>query len=163
MCLLSPQQQRLLTLVVFVYKLTSCSVSLISFSNVSNMTWGDSSCLTCWRTGTQSPRALIIYWNKLGWEDINQGPTAYLVISGQWNRGLILHHVWFKITKITKHSVFDVKTIVTPTKIAKLKISCFDWNKNATLTKLNYGLLSMAKSLTWIRWTSVALSYKSSK
>ena len=104
---------------MFVYKLTSCSVSLISFSNVSNMTWGDSSCLTCWRTGTQSPRALIIYWNKLGWQDIKQGPTAYPIISGQWNRGLILHHVWFKITKITKHLVFDVKTIGTPTKIAK--------------------------------------------
>lgn len=110
MLLIPPHNSRdylfpLLTSVLFVYKLTSCSVSLISFSNVSNMTWGDSSCLTCWRTGTQSPRALIIYWNKLGWEDIKQGPPPYPVISGQWNRGLILHHVWFKIAKITKHSV----------------------------------------------------------
>ena len=42
--------------------LTSCNVSLISFSNVSNMTCADDSCLTCWMTGTQSLRALIMYW-----------------------------------------------------------------------------------------------------
>ena len=118
--------------------LTSCNVSLISFSNVSNMTCADDSCLTCWMTGTQSLRALIMYWiNKTKHWIINTAPLlkGHIIVLDrlQSSRVASLPYNWLKkIPPYSQPISVKIKSVVLanwdafPVLCAGASIS-FDW------------------------------------